>query len=95
MVCISVCVDKKENKDLALAFLRKQNATNVNYWLDEPDDVWQTKWKVKGGVPIAFVFNRQGELVRKFDNDNLPPNADGFKYEEVTKVVESVLKPGF
>ena len=95
VVCISVCVDKKDDKDLALAYLKKQHATSTNYWLDEPNEVWLAKWQVKGGVPIAFVFNRQGELVRKFDNDNLPPNADGFKYEEVTKIVESVLKPGF
>jgi thiol-disulfide isomerase/thioredoxin len=95
VVCISVSVDKPDAKDAALAYLKKQHATSANYWLDEPQDVWLAKWKVKSGVPIAFVFNRQGELVRKFDNDNLPPTADGFKYEEVTKVVESVLKPGF
>ena len=94
VVCISVCVDKPDAKDAALAYLKKQKATCANYLLDEPEEVF-AKWKVKKGVPIAFVFNRQGELVRKFDNDNVPPTADGFKYEEVTKVVESVLKPGF
>ena len=95
VVCISVCVDKMEDKDRALAYLKAQKATCANYWLDEGEDVWLNKWKVKGGVPIAFVFNRQGQLVRKFDNDNLPPNAEGFTYKEVNKVVDEVLKPGF
>ncbi|HEV8061613.1 MAG TPA: TlpA disulfide reductase family protein [Gemmataceae bacterium] len=93
VVCISVCVDSKDLQGEALKYLKKQNATSTNYWLDEEPDLWAGKWKVKKGVPLAFVFDRQGKIAKKFDNEN--DKADPFTYDDVNKVVDGLLKPGF
>lgn len=93
VVCISVSIDDKENREVALAYLKKQNATTTNFWLDESSDVWAKKWNVKRGVPIAFVFDKQGKIAKKFDNEN--EKADPFTYKEVTKVVDELLKADF
>ena len=95
VVCISISVDEKEKLDLALSYLKKQKATTINYLLDEPGEVWQSKWKVKA-VPVVFVFDRKGKLAKKFDNDiPEPKKPEGFTYEEVNKVVDELLKPDF
>jgi thiol-disulfide isomerase/thioredoxin len=95
VVCIAVSVDEKENREFALTYLKKQNATTANYWLDEPGEVWQANWKVKA-VPVVFVFDRKGKLAKKFDNDTPDPKKpNGFTYEEVNKVVDELLKPDF
>lgn len=88
VVCISVTVDKKENQEAALEFLKKQKAMFANYLLDEDPKVWLESWGVQG-VPVVFVFNRDGQLVRKFDSD-----ATKFTYEDVNKVVDDLLKGG-
>jgi thiol-disulfide isomerase/thioredoxin len=95
VVCISVSVDEKDNREAALKYLKKQNATMANYWLDEKPEVWGAKWKVKA-VPVVFVFDKDGKPARKFSNDIADPKKpDGFTYEEVNKVVEELLKARF
>jgi thiol-disulfide isomerase/thioredoxin len=95
VVCISVTVDEKDNREAAQKYLQKQNATMANYWLDETPEVWGGKWKVKA-VPVVFVFDKEGKPARKFSNDVADPkNPDGFTYEEVNKVVNELLKGRF
>jgi thiol-disulfide isomerase/thioredoxin len=64
---ISVSLDEntEASRDRVLTFLKKNNATFANYLLDNPPDYWQNKLKVDG-PPLVFVFNRRGDLVRRF-----------------------------
>jgi thiol-disulfide isomerase/thioredoxin len=86
--CISVSVDEPQRKDAALKFLRAQHATFANYLLDEEPTVWQEKWDLKG-VPAVFVFDRQGKLARKFDDDD--PDHQ-FTYADVEKLAQKLLQ---
>lgn len=86
LVCVSVAIDEKYTPK-ALEFLKKVGATFPNFWLDEPGDVWQERWDLKG-VPAVFVFDRQGRRYRKFDNDD--PDKQ-FTYADVEPVVQKLL----
>jgi hypothetical protein len=89
LVCVSVTIDHLDNwKERSLAFLQKQNATFPNYWLDEEDEVWQERWKIKG-PPAIFVFDRDLKRARKFDTDD-PANA--YTPEDVDKLVQELLR---
>lgn len=92
VTCISVSVDKAEDREQALNYLKKQKAAFTNLWLDEKPEVWGQKWDIKQGVPVAFVFDRAGKIVKKFSNED--PKADAFTYDDVTKVVDELLKKG-
>jgi thiol-disulfide isomerase/thioredoxin len=92
VTCISVSVDKKEDFDQALKYLKDKKATFTNLWLDEAPEVWFKKWNIKEGVPVAFVFDRQGKMAKKFTNED--QKAPPFTYEDVTKVVDELLKTG-
>ncbi|CAN5159614.1 hypothetical protein BH10PLA2_BH10PLA2_08610 [soil metagenome] len=95
VVCISVTVDDKENREAALKYLQKQNASMTNFWLDEDPKVWGDKWKVKA-VPVVFVFDKKGKPAKKFSNDVPDPSKpEGFTYADVNKVVDQLLKPDF
>ncbi len=63
---LSVSVDPKEDTPAAKAFLVKQRATFRNVILTDRAEVWQTKWKIDG-PPILFLFDRQGQLVKRWD----------------------------
>ena len=64
-------------------FLRDRNATCVNYLLDEPPAVWQAKLKIDG-PPCVFVFNRRGELLKKYH--------DSVDYADIERIVVDALK---
>jgi hypothetical protein len=86
--CMSVSIDEPERKAAALAFLTRQKAAFANYWIDEEAALWQGKWKIKA-PPAVFVFDRKGRRAGKFDTDD--PDK-GFKYEDVEKLVQGLLK---
>jgi hypothetical protein len=88
LVCLSVSVDVPDRRDGALQFLRQENATFANYWLDEKDTLWADKLDI-GGPPAVFVFDRQGRRAAKFDtNDPDKP----FDLTDVEKVVRKLLE---
>lgn len=88
VVCMSVSVDDPEKKELALKFLTKTGATFQNFLLDEEAEVWQKNWKVNG-VPIVFVFGKDGAQAAKFDADD--PDKQ-FSYKDVKAKVAELLK---
>ncbi len=90
LVCLSVNTDYVEDKNKALDFLTKQNATFANYLLDERSQFWQDKWDVNG-LPLVFVFDRDNTRVGKFDvNDPKKP----FDYANVENMVRRLLASG-
>jgi thiol-disulfide isomerase/thioredoxin len=64
-------------------FLGKQEATCVNYLLNEKPEVWQAKLKIEG-PPCVFIFNRRGELLDVYRGE--------VDYSEVEKLVAAALK---
>jgi thiol-disulfide isomerase/thioredoxin len=90
LACLSVTVDKPDKEKAALQFLQKQKATFSNYLLDEDAALWQEKWKVNG-VPVVFVFDRDGRRAAKFDAED---PAHPFDYEHnVEPLVKQLLGP--
>src|SRR5262249_37812095 len=88
VVCMSVSVDDSDNREKALKFLQAKGAAFPNFLLDEDASVWQEAWKSKG-VPIVFVFNRDGTQAGKFDSDD--PDKQ-FSYKDVKAKVDELLK---
>jgi peroxiredoxin len=87
LVCISVSVDPLEDRDKTLKFLQQQNATFPNFLLDEAQDLWQDKWKIKG-PPAIFVFDREGRRARRFDDNPDKP----YEQTDVEKLVKELLR---
>src|SRR5437016_5580482 len=67
LAAVSVSLDEVEDgtRDRVLKFLTDKQATFANYILNEKPDVWQKKLQIDG-PPLVFVFNRKGELVKKY-----------------------------
>jgi thiol-disulfide isomerase/thioredoxin len=90
LVAISLSTDATpETQAAALKYLKKQNATIANFWIDEKEAFWQDKFDT-GGAPVVFVFDRQGRRAAKFDNSDTDKPA--FTHEDVEKVVEQLLR---
>jgi thiol-disulfide isomerase/thioredoxin len=74
--------EKAETQKQVQEFLRKYKATFTNLLLNEPTDVWYKKLGNEG-VPIVFVFNREGQWVRKYTDD--------VDYAAIEKIVVELL----
>ena len=85
---MSVSVDESDQKDNTLKFLQQKQSTISNYLIDDKPEAWWDLWDIKG-IPIVLVFGRDGQLVRKFDNDD-PDNQ--FTYEDVEKLLKELLE---
>lgn len=89
VVCVSVTLDEPKQRDTALSFLQSKGATFPNYLLDEGEAGWD-KFNLKG-IPAVFVYDRDGQLARKFTGDD-PDNQ--FTYADVEKLVNELLGRG-
>lgn len=71
LVVVSVALDEPNlaARERVRTFLDRQRATFANYLLDERTSFWQDKLKIDG-PPLVFVFNRRGELAKKFTDDD-------------------------
>ena len=85
LVAISVSVDPAEDRAKAEKFLVKQKATFTNLWLDEPEEVWQAKFKIHA-VPCVYVFDRRGKWVQ-FNSEG----ENEVEYADVEKLVVKLL----
>lgn len=86
LVCFSVSVDLAKSKADALAFLKNQNSTITNFWLDEENTVWAKRWDVDG-PPVVFVFDRAGRRAGKFGTEDNPATP-----EAIDKLVNQLLQ---
>ncbi len=87
VACMSVSIDDAEDQEAALKFLKSKGATFANFLVAEENSQWKKKWAI-GGVPVVFVYGRDGKLAKRFDNSN--PDSQ-FTYNDVTKFVEGLL----
>jgi len=67
----------------ALRFLQSKRATFTNLLLDEKPEAWQQKLG-SPTMPIVFVFNRAGKVVKKY--------TDNVSYAEIERLVVELLK---
>jgi thiol-disulfide isomerase/thioredoxin len=99
VVCISFNMDyagvagepAESFREDVLALLSKQNARMTNVLSTDPaDDVFNQL--ELGSVPAVFVYDRDGTLVKRFDNDDGAYGDEGFTYHEhIVPLVNSLL----
>ena len=88
VACLSVSIDQAEDQDLALRFLKRQNALFTNLLLDEPPKTWQALFDIYG-PPAALVFDSGGKLAARFDHNDISKT---FTYDDVEKAVVGLLR---
>ena len=71
-------------------FLNTQKSHLFNVLSSDPNDDFYTKIRL-GGPPAVFVYDRQGRLVKRFDNSQVPKSPE-FNYKnDVVPLVERLL----
>ena len=88
VVCMSLSLDEREDRQRALDFLKKQDARFANYWFEgKTDDELHNAW-IFSGIPVVRVYDRNGELAKQFTNAD-PSNQ--FTYKDVEQLVATLL----
>jgi len=87
LACLSVSIDRAEDKDLVLKFLKREKAAFTNLLLDEPPKAWQALFDIFG-PPAALVFDREGKLAGRFDHNDVNK---AYTLDEVEKFVVRML----
>lgn len=82
-VSVSLDANADDQRQAALDFLKREGAAFPNFLLDEPHSVWQAKFKIDG-PPLVFLFNRKGELVRRYADAEVD-------YDKIHSKVASLL----
>jgi thiol-disulfide isomerase/thioredoxin len=97
VACISLSFDfeglgqPEEQQEPVLKFLRQQGATFDNLLSSEESDVLYRKFHL-AAVPAVFVYDRAGQLRKRFDNEQAKSKAEAFTYEQVGQLVAELLK---
>ncbi len=97
LACMSLSFDyeglgkPEEQVDTVLGFLRSQGATFENLMSNEESDLLYRKFKL-AAIPAVFVYDRTGELRKRFDNQKAKSPAEQFTYEQVGQLVAELLK---
>ena len=93
VACISLSFDyegldsPEEIRGPILDFLKSQNAAFDNVLSSVPSDELYQKLDLYA-VPAAFVYDREGKLVKRFDESS----SEGYTYKDVEAYVQSLLK---
>jgi thiol-disulfide isomerase/thioredoxin len=77
-------------RERVLKFLTQQRATFPNVLSSVPADELFDKMKL-GAIPAVYVFDRDGKLAKRFDNDSIKSEDEAFTYRDVNKLVEQLL----
>jgi thiol-disulfide isomerase/thioredoxin len=100
VACISFNTDYTGAKDEppesfrknALAFLTAQQAHLFNVLSSDPNEEFFDKIHL-GGPPAVFVYDRDGKLVKRFDNSRVPKVPEFTYKSDVIPLVERLLTP--
>ena len=96
VACISLSFDyegigtPEEVVPKVTKFLESQGATLDNVLSSEESDILYRKFKL-ASVPAVFVYDREGKLVKRFDNENAKTEAEAFTYQQVNELVDKLL----
>jgi thiol-disulfide isomerase/thioredoxin len=99
VACISLSFDydgigkPEEQAPRVLKFLREQDATFDNVLSSEESQELYRKFKL-AAVPAVFVYNQQGELAKRFDNEDAKTKSEEFSYEQVKELVAQLVDSG-
>jgi thiol-disulfide isomerase/thioredoxin len=99
VACVSLSFDydgigkPEEQSPRVLKFLREQNATFDNVLSSEESDVLYRKFKL-AAVPAVFVYDQQGELAKRFDNEEAKTKSEQFSYAQVKELVAELVAKG-
>lgn len=97
VACISLCFDyeglknekPQDYEEPVLKFLREQRAAFDNVIANETSEELYEKFGFPA-VPAIFVYDRQGELAKRFENKDV--KAKPFTYEDVGEEVAKLLE---
>lgn len=74
-------------------FLTKQQADFPNILNDVASDEFFPSIDL-ASIPATYVFNREGEVAKRFDNDQGEYGKEGYTYEkDVIPFIESLIRP--
>jgi thiol-disulfide isomerase/thioredoxin len=96
LACISLSFDyegigrPEEQHSRVLAFLQQQKASFDNVLSRLESDALYAKLEIPS-IPAVFVFDRDGQLHRRFDNRHASRDGGPFTYEQVSAVVGELL----
>lgn len=97
LACISLSFDfegldpPEQVQGPVLKFLQSQGATLENLMSSEESDVLYRKFKL-AAVPAVFVYDRAGNLRKRFDNEQAKSKDEAFTYAQVEQLVGELLK---
>lgn len=100
VACISVCLNYDGSKsrppeshlERVTEFLTKQNAQFENVLCSDSDLDLYDRIELSS-IPAVYVYDRQGELSRRFDNEAEEFGDEGFTYQEhIVPLVEELLE---
>jgi len=97
VACISLSFDyeglgKPEDvMPVVQEFLQKQDATFDNVLGTEDSETLYKKMEL-ASVPAVYVYDRDGMLAKRFDNEDASKPEDAFNYEHVGKLVEELVQ---
>jgi thiol-disulfide isomerase/thioredoxin len=72
-------------------FVEKQGATFDNVLCRDDSETLYKKMNL-ASVPAVYVYKRDGELAKRFDNEDAKKPEDAFNYEHVGKLVEQLVE---
>jgi thiol-disulfide isomerase/thioredoxin len=94
--CMSLSFDyeglgkPEEQQQRVLEFLRGQGATFDNLLSSLESDELYRKLNL-ASVPAVFVYDREGRLRKRFDNEKAKNKAEAFTYDQVGQLVAQLL----
>ncbi len=99
VICISLSLDyvgikskpPESYEPPVLGFLKSQGATFDNVLASEDSDAMLTKLKLSA-PPAVYVYNRDGTLAKRFDNEQVASEEYAFTYKDVSALVDELLK---
>lgn len=97
LACISLSFDydgigrPEDVQEKVRAFLEGEQATFDNVLSTDESDTLYRKFKLVS-VPAVFVYDRDGTLVKRFDNEDAATKAEAFTYEQVSNLVAKLIE---
>ena len=97
VACISLSFDyeglgtPEEQAPRVLEFLESQGATFENLMSTEESDALYRKLDL-AAVPAVFVYDREGKLRKRFDNQQAKTTEQQFTYEQVKQLVAELVE---
>lgn len=98
VACISFSFDyeglakPEEVHPAVLKFLKEKQATFDNVMSSEDSETLYKKLEL-ASIPAVYVYDRQGNLAKRFDNEQIKKPEDAFTYKDVEALVEQLLAP--